>query len=1338
PSPLVGEGVGGEGASSPGGPGPGTAEGGEVPPSPAATEGSPCGTWDRAQERRPGSEVRPGGEVADLSPEEEEARRFAQLKGLSFFDELMPDDGRLEAAPASAAEEDPLAGLDEETRRFAERKGLGLLFTMDGPTVTLPLEASLGEGRDGEERGERREERGALLSPLSSLLPPPSSGGEVLADEEQEASEPGPIPSFFARFPAIVEGLESGRLQQAATALIGLVVATTAFFALAYVNLYSAPHPAVAASDWIYTNVPRGAAIATEHWEEGMPVPLVRGRTALSEQSMQYRKLELKLYEEDTPQKLQHIVQQLRGADYVVFFSNRLYGTIPRLPNRYPMTSEYYRLLFGEQLGFELVGAFTSYPNLLDLSFVDDTLADPGLPTPALLQHQPRRALTINMGHADESFSVYDHPRVLVFKKTRPLPDEQVRALLEPTLVRVRPPGSLASAGREFRSLLLAPAQQAMVRAGGTYRALFNPTGLENQVPLLVWIVLVEAVGWAAVPLAFVVFRNLADRGYVLAKTLGLLALAWVSWMVVSVGLAPSTRLTVFGAFIVLLALSGAIFYRQRTSMLGFWRERLRLLVIGEAVFWAAFIFFLFVRASNPDLWHPARGGEKPMDLAYLTAVIRSPVYPPYDPWFAGGYLNYYYYGQLIAGTFIKLSGIVPTTAINLAVPYFTALTFAGAFAVAYNLVRRSPREQLVAGLGAGLFVCVIGNLGGFGQILIQLARLGNLPYRSALPGLGEAVQALAGLVRVIAEPRLFQVPTDWYWASTRVIKDTINEFPYFTFLFADPHAHLYGLPLTALAIAVAVEIVRSGHPFQRVQLPWSNGRLGFAAPAIWAERARMDTIVERIREVSGVVSLQMVATLFVAALTVGALMPTNSWDFPTYLGLTALAMLIPWYLASRPTAIGLALTLLRFAIVAALSVILYLPFHQSFQSFYSGVRPFPDKSNVGAYLAIHGLFVAVMISFILVDVFTRYRRSGWLRELRLGLTYWDRLPRYLRLRQRLVFAVPPLPQRGTGSGTADRGEGTTLLRYGALAILGIIALGALLKATLAGLLLALLVVVVVLALQRDRPAEETFLYGLFGTGLALGIVTELVAIEGDIGRMNTVFKFYLQVWTMWGIGSAVALVLIGRRLLAIRRPTVRRVWVGFLAALLAATFVYPLVATPARVADRFATNVPLTLDGTAYMQYATYVDNNRELRFRTDLAAIRWLQENVEGTPVILEANTPLYRWGSRISIYTGLPTVIGWDWHQKQQRAGYTQLVDERLRDVRTMYTDASSSNTLVLLRRYKVEYIYVGDVERAYYPAPGLAKFDQMVGQSLDLVYDVDGVRIYRVRQAQGAQD
>jgi uncharacterized membrane protein len=193
---------------------------------------------------------------------------------------------------------------------------------------------------------------------------------------------------------------------------------------------------------------------------------------------------------------------------------------------------------------------------------------------------------------------------------------------------------------------------------------------------------------------------------------------------------------------------------------------------------------------------------------------------------------------------------------------------------------------------------------------------------------------------------------------------------------------------------------------------------------------------------------------------------------------------------------------------------------------------------------------------------------------------------------------------------------------------------------------------------------------------------------------------------------------------------------------LLAACVIYPVQATPVKLGFRFD-KLPPTDDGMAYMQSAVYHDKNQAIPLVWDYRAIQWLQDNVPGSPVILEANTGLYKWGSRVSILTGLPSVVGWDWHQRQQRGDFGWMVEERTRDVQQMYEAPDPRMLTPLLRKHHVEYIYVGPLERAYYSEVGLRKLRDLVGNVLDLVYAdpapvngvVDfsqGVQIYRVRQ------
>ncbi|HEY8491658.1 MAG TPA: hypothetical protein VIO14_11760, partial [Dehalococcoidia bacterium] len=157
---------------------------------------------------------------------------------------------------------------------------------------------------------------------------------------------------------------------------------------------------------------------------------------------------------------------------------------------------------------------------------------------------------------------------------------------------------------------------------------------------------------------------------------------------------------------------------------------------------------------------------------------------------------------------------------------------------------------------------------------------------------------------------------------------------------------------------------------------------------------------------------------------------------------------------------------------------------------------------------------------------------------------------------------------------------------------------------------------------------------------------------------------------------------------------------------------------------------LPEGLDGAAYMADAVYQDEHGPLTLRHDYEAIQWLREHVEGTPVIMEGHTPAYRWGSRYSVYTGLPTVIGWEWHQKQQRWRYQAEVDRRIQDVRRFYTDPDPQAAQEIARRYGVRYVVVGELERATYGPAGLAKFEHDLPW-LTPVYRNEAVTIYQVR-------
>ena len=200
---------------------------------------------------------------------------------------------------------------------------------------------------------------------------------------------------------------------------ITLVVFCSVFYSFAHVSIYSNPHPVVQATRWVNTNVKGDEVVAVEDYEQLLYLG-------------SYQVIKLPLFDEDTTQKMSFISQQLWDADYVIVFTNRSYGTVPRLYERYPLSSRYHELLFSKKLGFEMVYCAASYPSFLGVTIVDDTFTRPNLSMPRGIEEcLPRGAgIVINMGYADETFTVFDHPLSMVFKKVTPLTKEELFDLL--------------------------------------------------------------------------------------------------------------------------------------------------------------------------------------------------------------------------------------------------------------------------------------------------------------------------------------------------------------------------------------------------------------------------------------------------------------------------------------------------------------------------------------------------------------------------------------------------------------------------------------------------------------------------------------------------------------------------------------------------------------------------------------------------------------------------------------------------------------------------------------------------------------------------------------------
>lgn len=1007
-------------------------------------------------------------------------------------------------------------------------------------------------------------------------------------------------------------------LPYAGPTLAALVLLSTCVWAFSYTRIYTEPVARVRASEWIYQNIPAGAVLTAELWDDALPLRLPAHVHAPD----RYQYVQLPVFGADTPGKLEEMIQALTQADYIVVSSSRTHGVIRQLPARYPMTSQYYRHLFAGALGFAPLRTFTHFPRLFGWE-IDDS-------------------------RAEEQFTVFDHPTVHLFVKTADFSPEKVRALLEPHLTTL--PQTLTPKQLAYNGLLLTGEQQEGLKDSGTWSAYFNRSNIINAVPWLVWWLAILLLGWITWPLLWRILPMVPDHGYLLAKSISLLLLGYIPWVLASAGALAAGRLSTWLAIALIALASAFVLSRTWQRFAHFLKERRSELILSETVFTVCFLFFLWVRLTNPDLWHPYYGGEKPMDFAHMNALIKAVRYPPYDPWFAGGYVNYYYMGHQVFATLIRLLGIVPSVAYNLVVPLVAALLAANVYTFGSTFWRQASRSmRLLAGVGGIVLVAVLGNLDAAVQWFLRLtadAAPDRLPAGGAWFG-----QALGNILR--GEPP----PGFDYWHSTRLIEGAIHEFPFFSFLYGDLHPHVLALPFTMVAPVLALAFVLS---YQRSDIE----RVDDSTPALFVW----------LRPLLRFPTLPL---LLLAGFVLGFLRTANTWDYPTYALLLGGAVIlverrglmrleIPAWARLGVAAVGLYLV----------GRIAFGPYIDHYQAFFFGARGIDDQTPLWQYLVIHGVplfFITAFLARELFQIRTTFdiRLVGILVVLQLALAsvLWQR-PIVLML------------QIGIG--------------------------------------LALLV-----ALLPHASRSVRLLAGMTALAGLLGVFAEFFAIDGDVGRMNTIFKFYLQAWCLLALVAAASLPYLWQQV-RLRRTVLPA---GSLLVLLA--LLYPLSAIPDRAEQRLVPGL-VTLDGTAFMEQGVIVDQDREIPLKWDLEAIRWLQDNIEGTPTMLEASIPYFRWGARVAIHTGLPTVLGWDSHEWLQRWEYRPMIEQRKLDVQTIYETADYDLTLRLLRQYDVDYIYLGDLERAYYQGPGLQKFDLMGEFGITPVYRNERVTIYRVER------
>lgn len=1014
-----------------------------------------------------------------------------------------------------------------------------------------------------------------------------------------------------------------------------LVVVLTGLAALALMSIYFRPFTEVTASEWTYRHIPAGSTILTQHWDEGFPLPLPGpGRNG-----QRYKIKPLPYYEPDTSAKIRKIGEDLAGADYLVFQTKRLYGAITQAAEKYPLSNNYFYLLFGGDLGYDLVYSQASRPSLFGFEFPDEL--------------------------ADESLSVYDHPKVLIFKNVEKLSADTIFQ----KVLRGIPSRKLTR-----RDLLLADASPGAFHSSSTSAPL-----IRSSLAALIWFsVIVEILGLCA----FAILRRwLPVPGvYALAKVLGVLLVVYLPWAatLLGTGVTREAMMTSFG----FLAAVGAWSWTRRSPATTSPTNRADF-VATEGLFWFAFSLFILVRAWNPEIYW----GEKPMDFSFLNALIRSSDIPPPEPWFSGSTLHYTYFGHYVVAAISKLCHIHPGVAFNLGIGLFGAMTAVAAFAAGSAATRKWQ-----GGMLASFFVLLIGNLSGIRELI------------GRTPPIHDANASIVGQISWVFRNAARTMNFDYFWATSRVIKDTINEYPLWSYLFADLHAHLLVMPFSLTFIALALWWVRRGEQSTPPSTAALFALLAFTLGAImvtngWSTPTYvllfpfvLGTTTLATRGVSrGRMAIVVLLALLTVlpALTLQLLQPRQVYDFLREWGWRARNVYSAIAVGGGGAIIFVMLPTASIltAIMVGAAYVLYLPFWLHFSPPATNWGWEGDAyANLYDYANIFGLFLFIAVPFLYLLWRLRVdppagRKIGFLRGAAM-VAFAAVVITCMVLSIPTVNHLMPPPFAMTGT-----------LRIG----LGALALFAFYCAT--------------------EPCLTTNLRiaaTLYAFAFAITAGADIVHVWD---RMNTIFKFYLESWFMFSIASATALVEIWGR--TGRTGWLHRVWRAGVVLLVAISVFTGVTAIRGVVLTRRVQTPRPTLDGTAYLAR----------RDPHEFAAYEWINENVPGIPVIAEAHGPSYQDYTRVSMNTGLPTVLGWEYHV-HQRAHRWPDIRRRKADLETLYTTKKKDVAKAILDRYNIALIYVGGVERRVYAGGNLANFKKW-DDLLTPVYTNRGVHIFAVQ-------
>ena len=829
----------------------------------------------------------------------------------------------------------------------------------------------------------------------------------------------------------------------------------------------------------------------------------------------------------------------------------------------------------------------------------------------------------------------------------------------------------------------------------------------------VIWYILISLIGLAVFPITRRIFNKGAAQGYFFSRIVGLFLWGLAYWFLGSLGVLPNNlSATVFVLIVILIGsflLSKKNFRDEYITPL---KEHKSAVITTEVLFLMAFLFMAVLKSMYPNLDHT----EKPMEMAFINAILRSDSFPPRDPWLSGYAISYYYFGYVIVSMLIRMTGVAPAVGFTLAISMWYGLAAIAIYGVVYQLLhdwrkrkgseaealKWSDRKGSVFALLAPLFALFSGNFEGFLEILYAKGIFWKtLPDGSQVSKFWQWLDITDLSVAPVNTSSIIPTRSSWWWwQGSRVLQDydilgssreIIDEFPFFSFYLGDLHPHVLTLPFAITAVAVCYAFFLRLKEYIATESFLNDAKLFLSN----AEN--------------------LLATIF-SLVYIGGISFLNTWDYPIYIGLFLLVIFF-WrvhHLGWSGTRIG---ELIFYGIIAGfVSLVLYIPFFTSFASQAGGLLPSLVFFTTGKHLWIFfgGMFIPVLfwlfwmnrkhseLSQSLIGIAIAFGGFIGILVFSVLLTFIAFSITAINSTDNIIFSLGQQIINSQGNGGSNEIIFETFFRR-------LMSPGGWITLVL---IFGLIISLVLKRRNNDEKTaitfttESSFVVLLITVAMALIAFPEFFYLLDNFGwRMNTIFKFYYQAWLLLSIAAAFAVVVV-----LSEYKKLQKLFAGIvLSIVLVMILVYPGVGTYYRlVVDH---NEVASLDGMYHLRY--YNSNEAD--------AIDWLRQAPDG--VVVEAVGGSYRADfGKVSTHSGLPTILGWPGHEGQWRGGYEE-IGNREEEVREIYQIRNWEDTKYLLDLYQVRYIYIGFVEQNTYDV-NFSKFEA----HLPVAYQNNSVIIY----------